>query len=86
MLHAAPVHSPVPSLIPASFAASPCLSFFLSPPLLPCRPQGASKLLALGAQYPRIVRVRAEWVTPDAKSKARAGGWALKTKRERILM
>jgi hypothetical protein len=50
------------------------------------RPQGTSKLLHLGLQFPRVVRVRAEYVAPEAKSKQRAGGWALKTKQERILM
>ena len=59
------------------------------PPAAPapaCRPQGTSKLLQLGLQFPRVVRVRAEWVAPEAKSKQRSGGWALKTKEERILM
>lgn len=50
------------------------------------RPQGAPKLLQLGMQYPRVVRVRAEWAAPEGKGKQRAGGWALKTKAERILM
>lgn len=57
-----------------------------TPLLLATRPQGTSKLLQLGLQFPRVVRVRAEWVAPEAKSKQRAGGWALKTKQERILM
>ncbi|KAL4426832.1 hypothetical protein ABPG77_006618 [Micractinium sp. CCAP 211/92] len=48
------------------------------------RPQGAPKLLQLGVQYPRVVRVRAEWQPPQGRKQA--GGWALKTKRERILM
>ncbi len=53
---------------------------------LPCRPQGGAKLLQLGLQYPRLVRVRADWVAPEGKGKQRRGGWALKTKQERILM
>ncbi|KAL4431002.1 hypothetical protein ABPG75_006258 [Micractinium tetrahymenae] len=48
------------------------------------RPQGAPKLLQLGVQYPRVVHVRAEWQPPEGRK--RAGGWALKTKQERILM
>ena len=48
------------------------------------RPQAsAPKLLTLGTQFPRAVRVRTEWVQPQGK---RRGGWALKTKEERILM
>lgn len=55
------------------------------PPCVPRRrPQGAPKLLQLGVQYPRVVRVRAEWQPPEGRK--RAGGWALKTKQERILM
>ncbi|EFN59438.1 hypothetical protein CHLNCDRAFT_137990 [Chlorella variabilis] len=55
------------------------------------RPQSSAKLLKLGMHFPRVVRVRAEWVVPEDK---RRGGWALKTKQagldwtwhERILM
>lgn len=50
------------------------------------RPQGSTRLVQLGSQYPRVVRVRADWAPPEPKSRQRAGGWALKTKRERILM
>jgi len=43
-----------------------------------------SKLLQLGMQYPRVVHVRTDWLAPQGKQ--RTGGWALKTKEERILM
>ena len=49
-----------------------------------CRPQGSARLVQLGMHYPRAVHVRAEWVQqPEGR---RRGGWALKTKQERILM
>ncbi len=63
---------------PPTQPASLCLAS------LRCRPQGAPKLLQLGVQYPRVVRVRAEWQPPQGRKQA--GGWALKTKQERILM
>lgn len=47
------------------------------PTATPCRPQSSAKLLKLGMHFPRVVRVRAEWVVPEDK---RRGGWALKTK------
>lgn len=75
-----------PALPPAAHFHAPSL-LCCARSSLPCRPQGGATLLQLGQQYPRVVRVRAEWVAPEGKGKQRTGGgWALKTKQERILM